>query len=60
MARSLSRARPTAARTARCTLEQRWADLVYDGQWFSPLRVAIDAYVDATQAHVTGEVRLIR
>jgi argininosuccinate synthase len=39
-------------------LEQRWADLVYDGQWFSPLRTAIDAYVDATQAHVTGEVRL--
>ena len=39
-------------------LEQRWADLVYDGQWFSPLRQAIDAYVDATQSHVTGEVRL--
>ena len=39
-------------------LEQRWADLVYDGQWFSPLRAAIDAYVDATQAFVTGEVRL--
>ncbi len=39
-------------------LEQRWADLVYDGQWFSPLRAAIDAYVDATQAKVTGEVRL--
>ena len=39
-------------------LEQRWADLVYDGQWFSPLRIAIDAYVDATQAPVTGEVRL--
>jgi len=39
-------------------LEQRWADLVYDGQWFSPLRQAIDAYVDATQAFVTGEVRL--
>jgi argininosuccinate synthase len=39
-------------------LEQRWADLVYDGQWFSPLRAAIDAYVDATQASVTGEVRL--
>lgn len=39
-------------------LEQRWADLVYDGQWFSPLRAAIDAYVDATQANVTGEVRL--
>ena len=39
-------------------LEQRWADLVYDGQWFSPLRHAIDAYVDATQSHVTGDVRL--
>ena len=39
-------------------LEARWADLVYDGQWFSPLRLAIDAFVDATQAHVTGEVRL--
>ncbi|MEX0983418.1 MAG: argininosuccinate synthase [Actinomycetota bacterium] len=39
-------------------LEQRWADLVYDGQWFSPLRRAIDAYVDATQTLVTGDVRL--
>ena len=39
-------------------LEQRWADLVYDGQWFSPLRTAIDAYVDATQPRVTGDVRL--
>ncbi|MGZ8615059.1 MAG: argininosuccinate synthase [Actinomycetota bacterium] len=39
-------------------LEQRWADLVYDGQWFSPLRAAIDAYVDATQMQVTGDVRL--
>jgi argininosuccinate synthase len=39
-------------------LEQRWADLVYDGQWFSPLRTAIDAYVAATQTHVSGDVRL--
>jgi argininosuccinate synthase len=39
-------------------LERRWADMVYDGLWFSPLRLAIDAYVDATQEHVTGEVRL--
>jgi argininosuccinate synthase len=39
-------------------LERRWAELVYDGLWFSPLREAIDAYVDATQEHVTGEVRL--
>ncbi len=39
-------------------LEQRWADLVYDGQWFSPLREAIDAFVETTQRHVTGDVRL--
>jgi argininosuccinate synthase len=39
-------------------VEQRWADLVYDGQWFSPLRQALDAFVDETQAHVTGDVRL--
>ena len=39
-------------------LEQRWADLVYDGQWFSPLRQALDAFVASTQSHVTGEVRL--
>jgi len=39
-------------------LEDRWATLVYDGLWFSPLRAAIDAFVDATQAPVAGEVRL--
>jgi argininosuccinate synthase len=39
-------------------VEQRWADLVYDGLWFSPLRRALDAFVDATQTHVTGDVRL--
>jgi argininosuccinate synthase len=39
-------------------MEARWADLVYDGQWFSPLREAIDAYVDATQTCVSGDVRL--
>ncbi|HXF36928.1 MAG TPA: argininosuccinate synthase [Actinomycetota bacterium] len=39
-------------------VEQRWAELVYDGQWFSPLREALDAFIDATQAPVTGEVRL--
>jgi argininosuccinate synthase len=39
-------------------IEQRWTDLVYDGQWFSPLRLALDAFVDSTQTHVTGDVRL--
>jgi argininosuccinate synthase len=40
------------------TLEQRWAHLVYEGQWFSPLREAIDAFVRHTQEVVTGTVRL--
>ena len=39
-------------------IEQRWADLVYDGLWYSPLREALDAFVETTQAAVTGEVRL--
>jgi len=39
-------------------LERRWAELVYDGLWFSPLRESIDAFMDATQAHVSGDVRL--
>jgi argininosuccinate synthase len=39
-------------------LEIRWTELVYDGLWFSPVRSAIDAFVDATQERVEGEVRL--
>ena len=39
-------------------IEQRWADLVYDGLWFSPLRAALDAFIGSTQRHVTGDVRL--
>ena len=39
-------------------VEQRWAELVYDGLWFSPLKRALDEFVRASQEHVTGEVRL--
>ena len=39
-------------------LEEQWTTFVYEGLWFSPVREAIDAYVDATQGVVTGEVRL--
>ncbi|MFG1953204.1 argininosuccinate synthase [Micromonospora sp. NPDC048830] len=39
-------------------VEQRWAELVYDGLWFSPLRRALDAFIDDAQRHVCGEVRL--
>ncbi len=36
----------------------RYAELVYYGQWFTPLRAALDAFVDSTQQRVTGTVRL--
>ncbi|WP_003544632.1 argininosuccinate synthase [Desulfotomaculum nigrificans] len=36
----------------------RYAELVYDGVWFAPLREALDAFVDSTQRTVTGNVRL--
>lgn len=35
-----------------------FADLVYNGQWFTPLREALSAFVDKTQETVTGRVRL--
>jgi argininosuccinate synthase len=37
---------------------QQWAQMVYDGLWFSPLRDALFAFVAETQEHVTGQVRL--
>ena len=39
-------------------LESRYAELIYDGLWFSPLRNALDAFIAESQRHVTGEVRL--
>jgi argininosuccinate synthase len=39
-------------------VEDRWARTVYDGLWFSPVRQALDAFVEATQALVTGDVRV--
>ncbi|MDD4124735.1 MAG: argininosuccinate synthase [Eubacteriales bacterium] len=35
-----------------------YADLVYNGQWYTPLREALSAFVDKTQEHVTGKVKL--
>ncbi len=35
-----------------------FAELVYNGQWFTPLREALSAFVDKTQERVTGQVRL--
>ena len=39
-------------------LSVTFADLVYNGQWFTPLREALSAFVDKTQENVTGKVRI--
>jgi argininosuccinate synthase len=43
----------------KARLEPRYAELVYDGLWFSPLRASLDAFVEESQRPVTGEVRLL-
>jgi argininosuccinate synthase len=40
-------------------LEIRYAELVYDGLWFSPLKNALDAFMADSQQAVTGDVRLL-
>ncbi len=40
-------------------VSQRWTELVYDGLWFSPLKKALDAFIDEANANVSGEVRMV-
>jgi argininosuccinate synthase len=40
------------------TVGQRWAELVYDGLWFSPLKQSLDAFIAESQQHVSGEIRM--
>jgi len=42
----------------KARLEPRYAELVYDGLWFSPLKQALDAFMVESQRYVTGDVRL--
>jgi len=42
----------------KARVELRYAELIYDGLWFSPLRAALDAFIAETQKTVTGEARL--
>jgi argininosuccinate synthase len=39
-------------------IEQRLAHLIYEGLWFSPLQKALSAFIEHTQQHVTGKVRI--
>jgi argininosuccinate synthase len=41
------------------SVDQRWAELVYDGLWFSPLKHSLDAFIAEAQAAVSGDVRLV-
>ena len=43
---------------ANASLEMQWSDLVYQGLWFGPLKDALDGFMDRTQEHVNGVVRL--
>jgi argininosuccinate synthase len=40
-------------------VEQRWGELVYDGLWFSPLKRALDGYLDEVNEHVSGDIRMV-
>jgi argininosuccinate synthase len=40
-------------------IDQRWGELVYDGQWYSPLKRALDSFIDEAQQAVSGEIRMI-
>ena len=39
-------------------VDQRWGEMVYDGLWYSPLKNALDAFLDNASHSVTGDVRL--
>ncbi len=40
-------------------VDARWSEEVYDGLWFSPLKRSLEAFIDSTQEHVTGDIRLV-
>ena len=40
-------------------VSQRWSELVYDGLWFSPLKRALDHFIDEVNQSVTGEIRMV-
>jgi argininosuccinate synthase len=40
-------------------IEAEWSNQVYDGLWFSPLKRSLDSFIESTQEHVTGDIRLV-
>lgn len=43
--------------TAKKDMGNKMADIVYEGKWFTPLREAVQAFIESTQKYVTGEVK---
>ena len=43
--------------TAKKDIANKFADIVYEGKWFTPLREACQAFIESTQKYVTGEVK---
>ena len=43
--------------TAKKDMGNKFADIVYEGKWFSPLREAVQSFIESTQKYVTGEVK---
>jgi argininosuccinate synthase len=39
-------------------VSQRWSELVYDGLWFSPLKRALDGFIDTANESVSGDIRM--
>ena len=40
-------------------IDKRWAELVYDAQWFSPATQSLNAFIEDTQKYVSGEIRMV-
>ena len=40
-------------------LEQTWGELVYEAQWYSPLKKSMDAFIEHTQQYVSGDIRMV-
>ncbi|HEX3021586.1 MAG TPA: argininosuccinate synthase, partial [Lachnospiraceae bacterium] len=43
--------------TSKKDMGNKFADIVYEGKWFTPLREAVQAFIESTQQYVTGEVK---
>jgi argininosuccinate synthase len=39
-------------------ISQKWSSMAYNGQWFTPLRQALDSFIDSTQRFMTGTIKV--